>query len=168
MTQDIVEISKLHSKLPEVVTVVAKELSKHPKVLSALLGQPLYGTVILADSFGSVQRTHEFGDPGPRVKAPVYGRGLERIYRLTYNESIVLAREGEDTDKFAAGVRLGGCLLAVSGPTAHVSEIMCYRIAATLGLLTREQAYELLRRFPNVLVTLSKKPHPRDLVLFVN
>lgn len=166
MTQDTIEASKLHSKLPEVVTTAAEKLKHHPKVVSALYGQPLYGTVILSDLFGAVQRSHEFGDSAVNTNS-VYGRGLERIYRLTYNRELVLAREGEDKDKFAAGVRLGEFLLAVSGPAAHVSEILCYRIAASLGLLTREQAYELLRRFPNTLVTLSKKPDSRDLVLFL-
>lgn len=62
MTQDTIEASKLHSKLPEVVTTAAEKLKHHPKVVSALYGQPLYGTVILSDLFGAVQRSHEFGD----------------------------------------------------------------------------------------------------------
>lgn len=166
MAEGVLEVSALSAKLPHVVVSVAEALEKHPKVRSALFGQPLYGTVILSDSFGVVQRTHEFGE-GRRNTNSVYGRGLERIYRLTYNKDITLAREGEDTDKFAAGVRLGDFLLAVSGPTGHVAEILCYRIAASLGLLSRERAHELLRRFPNTLVTLAKKPDSQDLVLFL-
>lgn len=167
MNSSSLEVSKLHAKLPQVVLQAVEAFKVHPKVVSALYGQPLYGTVIVSDSFGAVQRSHEFGDSATNTNS-VYGRGLERIYRLTYNKDLVLAKEGEDVDKFAAGVRLGEFLLAVSGPSAHICEMLCLRIAVALGLLTREQAYELLQRFPNPFVTLSKKPDSRDLVLFVD
>jgi hypothetical protein len=166
MTQVVTETSQVCAKLPHVVKTATEALKNHPKVQAALFGQPLYGTVILSDSFGSVHCTHVFGEGAHNTNA-IYGRALERIYRLTYNGGIVLAREGEDVDKFAAGVRLGDFLLAVSGPQASIAEIACYRIGSKLGLLSREDAYALLRKFPNPLVTLTRKPDLRDLVLLV-